>query len=76
MTLLAAAIGAFEGLMFAFMGCIVDWLAGDLTRGDPADDPLPRSFDGGWLIGNAMATPWAGSRWRWAPVSWSRWPGR
>ena len=27
MTLLAAAIGAFEGLMFAFMGRIVDWLA-------------------------------------------------
>jgi ATP-binding cassette subfamily B multidrug efflux pump len=27
MTLLAASIGAFEGLMFAFMGRIVDWLA-------------------------------------------------
>jgi len=27
MTLLAAAIGAFEGLMFAFLGRIVDWLS-------------------------------------------------
>jgi ATP-binding cassette, subfamily B, multidrug efflux pump len=27
MTLCAAAIGAFEGLLFAFMGQIVDWLA-------------------------------------------------
>lgn len=27
------------------------WLAGDLPKGDPADAPLPRKFDTGWLIG-------------------------
>ncbi len=31
------------------------WLASDLKKGDPADAPLPRTFDGGWNIGKPDA---------------------
>jgi hypothetical protein len=30
---------------------LITWLSGDLKKGDPADAPLPRKFDSGWLIG-------------------------
>jgi thiol-disulfide isomerase/thioredoxin len=30
---------------------LLAWLSGDLKKGDPADAPLPRKFDSGWLIG-------------------------
>jgi thiol-disulfide isomerase/thioredoxin len=30
---------------------LLAWLAGDRKKGDPADAPLPRSFESGWLIG-------------------------
>lgn len=30
---------------------LLDWLVGDLKKGDPADAPLPRTFESGWLIG-------------------------
>jgi hypothetical protein len=31
------------------------WLAGDLKKGDPADAPLPRNYESGWLIGKPDA---------------------
>ncbi|MCS6865426.1 MAG: redoxin domain-containing protein [Gemmata sp.] len=31
---------------------LLAWLAGDLAKGDPADAPLPRNFESGWLIGS------------------------
>jgi len=31
------------------------WLAGDMKKGDPADAPLPRTFESGWLIGKPDA---------------------
>jgi len=31
------------------------WLAGDMKKGDPADAPLPRKYDSGWLIGKPDA---------------------
>ncbi len=31
------------------------WLAGDLKKGNPADAPLPRTFESGWLIGKPDA---------------------
>ena len=30
---------------------LLAWMAGDLKKGDPADAPLPRKYDSGWLIG-------------------------
>jgi hypothetical protein len=30
---------------------LLTWLAGDLKKGDPADAPLPRTYETGWLIG-------------------------
>ena len=34
---------------------LLAWLSGDLKKGDPADAPLPRSFESGWLIGKPDA---------------------
>jgi len=34
---------------------LLTWLAGDLKKGDPADAPLPRKYDSGWLIGKPDA---------------------
>jgi thiol-disulfide isomerase/thioredoxin len=31
------------------------WLAGDMKKGDPADAPLPRKYESGWLIGKPDA---------------------
>ena len=30
---------------------LLTWLAGDHKKGDPADAPLPRKYESGWLIG-------------------------
>lgn len=30
---------------------LIAWLSGDLKKGDPADAPLPRKYESGWLIG-------------------------
>jgi thiol-disulfide isomerase/thioredoxin len=35
---------------------LLTWLGGDLKKGDPAEAPLPRKFDSGWLIGKPDAT--------------------
>ncbi len=34
---------------------LLAWLAGDLKKGDPADAPLPRKYESGWLIGKPDA---------------------
>jgi thiol-disulfide isomerase/thioredoxin len=34
---------------------LLAWLGGDLKKGDPADAPLPRAYEGGWLIGKPDA---------------------
>ena len=34
---------------------LLAWLGGDLKKGDPADAPLPRTFESGWLIGKPDA---------------------
>ena len=34
---------------------LLDWLAGDRKKGDPADAPLPRRYESGWLIGKPDA---------------------
>ena len=34
---------------------LLAWLAGDRKKGDPADAPLPRSFETGWAIGKPDA---------------------
>ena len=34
---------------------LLAWLASDMKKGDPADAPLPRKFDSGWLIGKPDA---------------------
>ena len=34
---------------------LLAWLGGDLKKGDPADAPLPRKYDRGWLIGKPDA---------------------
>ncbi|MBA4066484.1 MAG: hypothetical protein C0501_22790 [Isosphaera sp.] len=34
---------------------LLAWLGGDLKKGDPADAPLPRTYEGGWLIGKPDA---------------------
>jgi thiol-disulfide isomerase/thioredoxin len=31
------------------------WLTGDMKKGNPADAPLPRSYESGWLIGTPDA---------------------
>jgi thiol-disulfide isomerase/thioredoxin/mono/diheme cytochrome c family protein len=31
------------------------WLAGDMKKGEPADAPLPRKYESGWLIGKPDA---------------------
>ncbi|VTT96356.1 thiol-disulfide oxidoreductase : Redoxin domain protein OS=Planctomyces brasiliensis (strain ATCC 49424 / DSM 5305 / JCM 21570 / NBRC 103401 / IFAM 1448) GN=Plabr_3782 PE=4 SV=1: Redoxin: Cu2_monoox_C [Gemmataceae bacterium] len=35
---------------------LLAFLGGDLKKGDPADAPLPRKYDSGWLIGKPDAT--------------------
>jgi mono/diheme cytochrome c family protein len=34
---------------------LLAWLSGDLKKGDPADAPLPRKYESGWLIGKPDA---------------------
>lgn len=34
---------------------LLAWLAGGLPKGDPADAPLPRTFESGWAIGKPDA---------------------
>lgn len=34
---------------------LLAWLASDMKKGDPADAPLPRSFESGWAIGKPDA---------------------
>jgi thiol-disulfide isomerase/thioredoxin len=34
---------------------LLAWVAGDLAKGNPADAPLPRKYESGWLIGKPDA---------------------